>query len=49
MLRFAELDELDDVRVIKISHDLDFLKNVRSLQKKLTSAAVLGLEHELRA
>jgi len=31
LLRFAELNELNDVGVIKVAHDLDFLQDIRSL------------------
>ena len=41
LLRLAELNKLDDVRVIEVSHDLDFLEDVCSLPKKTTSAVDL--------
>lgn len=31
LFRFGEVDELDDVGVIKLAHDLNLLENVRSL------------------
>lgn len=40
LARFGEVNQLDDVGVVKLTHDLDFLEDVRSLQV-ITSAPVL--------
>ena len=31
LLRFAELDELNDVGVVKVAHNLNLLEDIRSL------------------
>ena len=31
LARFGKVNQLDDVGVVKLTHDLDFLKDVRSL------------------
>jgi hypothetical protein len=31
LARFGEVDQLDDVGMVKLTHDLDFFEDVRSL------------------
>lgn len=31
LLRFREVDQLDDIRMVEIAHDLDLFEDVRSL------------------
>jgi len=37
--RFGKVDELDNVGMIKLAHDLNLLENIRSLQEKNEESA----------
>ena len=47
--RFREIDKLDDIRVIKLAHNLDFFQDVGALRLESASCSLEASLHRTRS